>query len=78
MRNFICSMGLEPDPGDAVVSQMDGVSAVFGAHILGKGDGGGERREEGIFTLAVREQERGEGGAMGMKGVDERSGRDAD
>ena len=78
MRNFICSTGLRLDPGNAVVSHIDGVSAVFGAHILGKGDGGGERREEGIFTLSVREQERGEGGAMGMKGVDERSGRDAE
>ena len=78
MRNFICSTGLGLDPGNAVVSHIDGVSAVFGAHILGKGDGGGERREEGIFTLSVRELERGEGGAMGMKGVDERSGRDAE
>ena len=34
----------EPDsvtgPRDTVVSQMDGVSAVFGAYILGKGGGG--------------------------------------
>lgn len=40
MRNFMRSMGLGPDPRDTVVSQMDGVSAVFGAYILGKGGGG--------------------------------------
>lgn len=65
-EKFHAQYGPGVNPRDTVVSQMDGVSAVFGAYILGK--------EERGFILEVREQERREGGAMGMKGVDERSG----
>lgn len=71
-RHLARNEGLVLDPGDGAVSKTD-VSALLALTFQGRVSRWREK-EGGRFTLRDREQERGEGRAIGMEGVNEREG----